>query len=130
MGSLRLAAHCFGYLKNSSFSEKEEKCPLNPTTKKRRRLRPLVNLLRRPNSRKMLEKPLQERRRKCKPREPLIRKRKRANLSVNDNLVKWIRARNNSNMTSIFSTPKFFKMCQLLEQNCKIKFVRIKLEKK
>merc|ERR1711997_41681 len=76
MGSLRLAAHCFGYLKNSSFPEKEEKCPLNPTTKKRRRLRPLVNLLRRPNSRKMLERQLQERRKKCKPREPLIRKRK------------------------------------------------------
>merc|ERR1711981_501356 len=76
MGSLRLAAHCFGYLKNSFFPEKEEKCPLNPTTKKRRRLRPLVNLLRRPNSRKMLERRLQERRKKCKPREPLIRKRK------------------------------------------------------
>merc|ERR1712080_804574 len=56
-------------------AEKEEKCPLNPTTKKRRRLRPLVKLLRRPNSRKMLERLLQERRKKCKPREPLKGKR-------------------------------------------------------
>merc|ERR1712002_315433 len=75
MGSSLKFAKGVGYLKNASFSEKEEKCPLNPTTKKRRRLRPLVSLLRRPNSRKMLERPLQERRKKCKPREPLKGKR-------------------------------------------------------
>merc|ERR1711913_8858 len=78
MGSSLKFAKGVGYLKNASFSEKEEKCPLNQTTKKRRRLRPLAKLLRRPNSRKMLEKPLQERRRKCKPREPPKGKRNRA----------------------------------------------------
>merc|ERR1712048_789237 len=75
MGSSLKFAKGVGYLKNASFSAKEEKCPLSPTTKKRRRLRPLVNLLRRPNSRKTLERPLQERRKKCEPRELLKGKR-------------------------------------------------------
>merc|ERR1712045_245654 len=78
---------------------KEEKCPLNPTTKRKKRLRLPEGLLRRPNNKKTLEKPLLERKQNCKPRELQKGKRKLANLSANDNFVKWIRLRNNSKVT-------------------------------
>merc|ERR1711973_613146 len=88
----------FKYFYKNSF-RKEEKCPLNPITKRKKRLRLREGLLRRPNNKKTLEKPLLERKQNCKPRELQKGKRKLANLSVNDNLVKWIRLRNNSKVT-------------------------------
>merc|ERR1711988_1995731 len=78
---------------------KEEKCPLNLTTKRKKRLRLPEGLLRRPNNKKTPEKPLLERKQNCKPRELQKGKRKLANLSANDNFVKWIRLRNNSKVT-------------------------------
>merc|ERR1712029_226618 len=82
----------FGYVYNSS-KRKGEKCLLNPITKRRRRLRPLVELPRRPSNRKMLERPLLERRKKFKPREQLTGKRKPAKPSAKDSSssAKWIR---------------------------------------
>merc|ERR1712029_1159136 len=73
--------------------EKVKKCLLNPITKRRRRLRPLVELPRRPSNRKMPERPLLERRNKCKPREQLTGKRKQAKPSAKDSSSssKWIR---------------------------------------
>merc|ERR1712223_1542463 len=62
--------------------KRKKKCLLNPTTKKIRRLRPLADLPRKPNSRKMLARPQLERRKKCRPREPLIGKRRQVHLSA------------------------------------------------
>merc|ERR1712004_779235 len=74
------------------FKEKVKKCLLSPITKKRRRLRPLVELPRRPSRRKMLERPQLERRKKCKPREQLTGKRKQAKpLAKDSSSAKWIR---------------------------------------
>merc|ERR1712004_152513 len=88
----------FYYIYKNSF-RKEEKCPLNLTTKRKRRLRLPERLPRKPNNKKTLEKPLLERKQNCKPRELQKGKRKLANLSANDNFVKWIRLRNNSKVT-------------------------------
>merc|ERR1712001_98644 len=70
--------------KTRLLKKRKKKCLPNPTTKKRRRLKPLAGLPRKPNSRKMLERPQQERRKKCRPKEPLIGKRRQAHLSAND----------------------------------------------
>merc|ERR1712156_733565 len=88
----------FYYFYKNSF-RKGEKCPLNPTTKRKKRLRLPGGLPKRPNNKKTLEKPLLERKQNCKPRELQKGKRKLANLSANDNFVKWIRLRNNSKVT-------------------------------
>merc|ERR1712156_473432 len=90
-------SHFYYFYKNSF--RKEEKCPLNLTTKRKKRLRLPEGLLRRPNNKKMQEKPLLERKQNCKPRELQKGKRKLASLSANDNLVKWIHLRNISKVT-------------------------------
>merc|ERR1712156_979327 len=90
-------SHFLFFYKNSF--RKEEKCPLNPTTKRKKRLRPPEGLLRKPNSKKMQEKLLLERKQNCKPRELQKGKRKLANLSANYNFAKWIRLRNSSKVT-------------------------------
>merc|ERR1711962_150299 len=98
------------FYKNSF--RKEEKCPLNPTTKRKKRLRLPEGLLRRPNNKKMQEKPLLERKQNCKPRELQKGKRKLENLSANDNLVKWILLRNNSKVTGGWITVSIAEKCQ------------------
>merc|ERR1712203_991189 len=58
--------------------------------KKRKTLKPLAGLLRRQSKRKMEERPLLERKRKCKLREQLTGKRRLTKLSANKNLAKCI----------------------------------------
>merc|ERR1712168_815502 len=74
----------------SGTSQNTEKCLLNPTIKRRRRLRPLADLLRRQSNRKTQERPPPERKRKCKLREQLKGKRRKAKVLANRNLAKCI----------------------------------------